>query len=78
MITGFLEKPRLKLQINGGLCIMTRELFERCPDKGQLEDTIYVELAQNQKFYSFSSFNFLNNSLDIFHFIVFFLGTLTF
>ena len=54
IITGFLEKPRLKLQINGGLSIMTRELFERCPDKGQLEDTIYVEMTQNQKFYSFS------------------------
>ena len=33
---------------------MTREIFERCPDKGQLEDTIYVEMTQNQKFYSFS------------------------
>ncbi len=54
MITGFLEKPRLKLQINGGLCIINRELFERCPDKGQLEDTIYVDMTQNQKFYSFS------------------------
>lgn len=54
MITGFSEKPRLKLQINGGVSIMTRELFERCPDKGQLEDTIYVEMTQNQKFYSFS------------------------
>ena len=54
IINGFLEKPRLKLQINGGLCIMTRELFERCPDKGQLEDTIYVDMTQNQKFYSFS------------------------
>ena len=54
IITSFLEKPRLKLQINGGLSIMTREIFEKCPDKGQLEDTIFVELTQNQKFYSFS------------------------
>ncbi len=28
IITGFLEKPRLKLQINGGLCIMTQNFLK--------------------------------------------------
>jgi len=54
IITGFLEKPKLDLQINGGLSILKRELYDKCPDKGQLEDTLYVELTKTYDFYSYS------------------------
>jgi len=53
MITSFIEKPRLDVQIHAGLDIIERSIFEQFPDHGQMEDTIFVELAKKNQFASY-------------------------
>ncbi|MHA2091609.1 MAG: nucleotidyltransferase family protein, partial [Candidatus Kariarchaeaceae archaeon] len=50
-ITKFVEKPLLpSVHIHGGINIIEQKIFGRFPDKGQMEDTIFVELAAENKF----------------------------
>ena len=49
-ITKFQEKPLLNHYIHGGIDIIESTLFERFPDKGQMEDTIFVDIANEGKF----------------------------
>ena len=50
IITNFVEKPTLPVFIHSGIDIISREIFSRFPDKGQMEETIFVELAREGKF----------------------------
>lgn len=50
IITKFVEKPTLPVFIHSGIDLISREIFARFPDKGQMEDTIFVELAEEGKF----------------------------
>ena len=50
----FMKIGKLDLQINGGLSILNSELYDKCPNKGQLEDTLYVKLTTTFDFYSYS------------------------
>lgn len=52
-ITQFLEKPRLDIQINAGLSIIEHDVISNFPDKGQMEDTIFVELTNKGLFYAY-------------------------
>ncbi|MHA2249355.1 MAG: nucleotidyltransferase family protein [Candidatus Kariarchaeaceae archaeon] len=50
-ISQFLEKPLLpSVYIHSGIDIIEREIFHRFPDKGQMEETIFVEIANEGKF----------------------------
>ncbi|MHA2031953.1 MAG: nucleotidyltransferase family protein [Candidatus Kariarchaeaceae archaeon] len=50
LITEFKEKPLLNVYIHGGVDIVETEQFSRFPDKGQMEDTIFVEFVKEKKF----------------------------
>lgn len=50
LIVDFVEKPRLDVPIHAGIDIVEREIFSRFPTVGQMEDTIFIELAQERKF----------------------------
>jgi len=53
MITSFVEKPLLDVQIHAGLDIIEQEVFKMFPTKGQMEDTVFVQLANKNKFASY-------------------------
>ena len=53
MIKSFIEKPRLELPIHAGVDIIEREIFDRFPDLGQMEDTIFNELVEERRFASY-------------------------
>lgn len=50
IITKFVEKPVLPLYIHAGIDIVRSKTLSRFPDKGQMEDTIFVELANEKRF----------------------------
>ena len=50
LITEFKEKPLLDVFIHGGIDIIQSDQFDRFPDRGQMEDTIFVEFAEENKF----------------------------
>ena len=53
LIYDFVEKPQLDIPINAGLSIISKDIIDRFPDKGQMETTIFRELTKEQKFYSY-------------------------
>ncbi|PSN84017.1 nucleotidyltransferase [Candidatus Marsarchaeota G2 archaeon ECH_B_SAG-F08] len=49
-VLAFLEKPRLKdYWINAGVYAFTQEIFEYLPEKGEIEDATFPELAKKGK-----------------------------
>ena len=50
LISEFKEKPLLDVFIHGGIDIIESDQFIRFPDRGQMEDTIFVEFANERKF----------------------------
>ncbi len=50
LITEFKEKPLLDVYIHGGIDIISSDQFNRFPERGQMEDTIFVEFANENKF----------------------------
>ncbi len=50
LITKFEEKPVLDYIIHGGIDIIEKDVLERFPKKGQMEDTIFVELVEQGDF----------------------------
>ncbi len=55
LITKFVEKPLLPVWIHSGVDLVRSEILSRFPDRGQMEDTIFVELAKNKQFYGFQA-----------------------
>ena len=53
LIYDFIEKPQLDIPINAGLSIISKDIIDRFPDKGQMETTIFRELTNERKFYSY-------------------------
>ena len=53
LIYDFVEKPQLDIPINAGLSIISKDIIDRFPDKGQMETTIFRELTNERKFYSY-------------------------
>ncbi len=65
LITNFVEKPMLPHYIHGGIDIIEQNIFHRFPAKGQMEDTIFVELAEEKRFAAFkASSNVFWESID--------------
>lgn len=52
-ITSFIEKPRLDVPIHAGIDLINSNIVSRFPDKGQMEDTIFLELTEEGTFYSY-------------------------
>jgi NDP-sugar pyrophosphorylase family protein len=50
LITEFKEKPLLDVYIHGGVDIVETDQFSRFPDRGQMEDTIFVKFVDEKKF----------------------------
>ena len=55
VITEFVEKPILPVWIHSGVDLFSTELLSRFPDKGQMEDTIFVELSKNRQFMGYEA-----------------------
>lgn len=55
LITKFVEKPLLPVWIHSGVDLVKTEVLSRFPSKGQMEDTIFVELAEKKQFYGFQA-----------------------
>ena len=51
LISKFVEKPLLPIEIHSGIDIINKEIFFEFPEKGQMEDTVFVELANRDEFY---------------------------
>ncbi len=54
-IVEFKEKPLLDIYIHSGIDIINSELLSKFPDKGQMEDTIFVDLANSGKFAAYQA-----------------------
>lgn len=64
-ITMFQEKPLLNKWIHAGVDIFKTEVLPRFPEKGQMEDTIFVELANQRDLYAFKiQSNYYWRSID--------------
>ena len=50
LITQFLEKPLLDVYIHGGVDIIEKSMVHRFPDKGQMEETIFLDLVKENRF----------------------------
>ncbi len=50
IITAFEEKPRLNVPIHAGVDIINSTIIQRFPDKGQMEDTIFLDLVEEKQF----------------------------
>ncbi len=50
LITKFEEKPRLDVPIHAGIDIFDSSILPRFPDKGQMEETIFLELVKEKQF----------------------------
>ncbi|MCY3414808.1 MAG: nucleotidyltransferase family protein [Candidatus Heimdallarchaeota archaeon] len=50
LITKFVEKPTLPLYIHSGIDIVRSQILSRFPERGQMEETIFVDLAEAGKF----------------------------
>ncbi len=55
LITKFVEKPLLPVWIHSGVDLIKSEILSSFPTKGQMEDTIFVELAKKKRFYGFQA-----------------------
>jgi NDP-sugar pyrophosphorylase family protein len=65
IIMRFREKPFLEHWIHAGVDIFESSILEKFPDKGQMEETIFVELAENRRLKSFQiSSEFYWRSID--------------
>lgn len=65
LISKFVEKPLLPITIHSGIDIINKEIFIEFPEKGQMEDTIFVELANREEFYVYrADENTFWNSID--------------
>ncbi|MDH5400975.1 MAG: nucleotidyltransferase family protein [Candidatus Heimdallarchaeota archaeon] len=64
IITKFVEKPLLPVYIHAGLDIIERNIFDKFPDKGQMEETIFIELAEQRKFAAMKDDNCYWRSID--------------
>jgi len=49
LIVDFLEKPKLDVPIHAGIDIVNTKIIKRFPDKGQMEDTIFVDIVKERK-----------------------------
>jgi NDP-sugar pyrophosphorylase family protein len=54
-VIGFREKPELPYWINAGVYVLSREVEEMLPDKGDHEDTTFPRLAEMRRFASYRS-----------------------
>jgi NDP-sugar pyrophosphorylase family protein len=54
-ITKFVEKPLLPIMIHSGIDIINKEIFSEFPDRGQMEDTIFVDLANRDEFFVYTA-----------------------
>lgn len=54
-ITEFKEKPLLDVYIHGGIDIIEVEQFNRFPNKGQMEDTIFIDFVNENAFASYKA-----------------------
>ncbi|MDP2727975.1 MAG: nucleotidyltransferase family protein [Dehalococcoidia bacterium] len=52
-VTGFREKPTLPYWINGGIYILSPDVYSYLPDQGDHEDTTFPQLAQQGRLGSF-------------------------
>ena len=50
LITKYEEKPRLDVPIHGGVDLFEADVLSRFPVKGQMEETIFVELVKERMF----------------------------
>lgn len=53
LIEEFVEKPLLPVYIHSGIDLFEKNILEQFPDKGQMEETIFVELANSNQFSSY-------------------------
>lgn len=54
-VTGFREKPELPYWINGGIYVLSREVYTCLPDQGDHEDTTFPQLASQGKLGAFKT-----------------------
>jgi NDP-sugar pyrophosphorylase family protein len=54
-VLGFREKPELPYWINAGVYVLSREVLDLLPDKGDHEDTTFPYLSSQGKFAAFRS-----------------------
>lgn len=54
-VVGFQEKPTLPYWINGGIYILSREVYPYLPDQGDHEDTTFPQLAQEGRLAAFKT-----------------------
>jgi NDP-sugar pyrophosphorylase family protein len=54
-VLGFREKPELPYWINAGVYVLSREVLDLLPDKGDHEDTTFPLLSSQGKFAAFRS-----------------------
>ncbi len=60
-ITDFKEKPVISDRfVNSGIYIFNKEIKKHLPQKGNIEETTFVELAKQRKLKSFKYFGFWN------------------
>lgn len=50
LITKYEEKPRLDVPIHGGVDLFETEVLSRFPEKGQMEETIFLDLVKEKQF----------------------------
>lgn len=55
LITEFKEKPLLDVYIHGGVDIVESDEFQRFPDKGQMEETIFVDFVKDNAFAAYKA-----------------------
>ncbi len=54
-IVGFREKPLLPHWLSAGVYVLSREFFQRLPDKGDHEDALFPALAGEERLFAFKS-----------------------
>ncbi|MHA1910900.1 MAG: nucleotidyltransferase family protein [Candidatus Kariarchaeaceae archaeon] len=52
-IKNFVEKPLLDTFIHAGVDFVETKTLDRFPEKGQMEDTIFIEMSHEQNFFSY-------------------------
>ncbi len=50
LVTKYEEKPRLPVPIHAGVDLFDTDVLNRFPTKGQMEETIFLELVKERKF----------------------------
>jgi NDP-sugar pyrophosphorylase family protein len=54
-IVGFREKPLLPHWLSAGVYVLSREFFARLPNKGDHEDKLFPQLAEEERLFGFKS-----------------------